>query len=267
MKQNKIGNFFRNGMNLVDQNKPAILTGCALVGLITAQITMYKAALEADKILEDRRRKLDDSDLPEEAVKEINKQTVKDLAKVFAAPVISTAATGACILGSHSASNKKLALVTTAYNLSESTVRNLNQKMNDVLGEKNTKAVKSAIKKDKLKEDPINRENILIKKVGDMPAKDVGFSKQEFVSSPAKLESVILDLSDRVRSEMFIPLNDFLEEVGCEPVKYGQQLGWNVEDTVYGRLPIDVSATIDDKKEVFLVVDYDVFARRDLVGG
>lgn len=262
----KVKEMMKGLMNKADQNKPAILTGLTLVGLITSEVLMYKAALKCDAVLKDRKEKLRDAGSDVE-VKEINKKTIVSLAKVFAPVAVSTVATGASAIGSLSSNNKKLALLTTAYNLSENTIRNMNQKMTDVLGEKKAREVKDAVKKDKLKANPIDPNGVTIKHTGDLPAKDVGFSKQTFVSSPTKIESVILELSDRVRSEMFVPLNDFLTQIGCESVKYGNHLGWNVEDTIYGRLPIEVTAMINDNKEVNLVIDYDVFARKDLVSG
>lgn len=262
---NKFTQFANKITKGMEEHRSGLLAASAVLSLIASNYLFYKAGPKAERVLEYRKKELE-KDLPKEAVKELNKQTLKDLSKIFAPAVLTSAVSGVSTLGCLTTSNKKIAVLKTAVDLSESAVKDLNLKMNEVLGEKKAREVKDAIKKDKLREKPVDREHPIMIPNGEMLVKDVGFSNQQFVSSVPKIEAIILNLSDRVRNEMFVPLNDFLSAAGGEPVKYGDVLGWNAEDTLYGKVPIQVTATIDDSNQVCLLVDYDIFSRKSSYG-
>lgn len=154
MKSNKLTDLLEKAEVFTRKNSPVILTGLAIVGVISTAYAAYKAGPRADKILEEYRKDMKDCHPNDKETKRaVVGETVKKMIPVMAPPIIMGGTTIACVVGSHSVSSRRIAALSAAYSLSESTVKNLNSKMEEMLGEKKARAVKDAIMKDKLKAD------------------------------------------------------------------------------------------------------------------
>lgn len=58
-----------------------------------------------------------------------------------------------------------------------------------------------------------------------------------------------------MRDEMYVSLNDFYSEIGLDPIKVGNDLGWNIDR---GEIDISFSAQVADNDQPCLVVDYTI---------
>lgn len=264
----------------LDHNSPTILTCLAVAGLIATGITAYRMASTADEIIARKKKELDETEPNEtEKKKEIVIQAAKELAPVVLPTVLMGSATAACIIGSNHASKKKIAVLSTAYTLSEKTVKSLNEKMVEVVGEKKTSDIKDAIIKDTIGAAPeelanANKEEIDPKVVSantpmarDVLCKDI-YSGRFFWSTYEKIQIAINRLSSDCQTEMWIGLNDLYSEpeINLENVPMGDDLGWNVDDLDRGQLPIEIRALLTDDGYPCLCLDYDVGVRMDLKG-
>lgn len=245
-------------------NERGLLTGSALVGLATSMYAMYKAAPVCDQILKNYKKDMAHVDLDDKkAIRAIKMETGKALAKTLVAPVVLGITTAGCILGSHSVSSKKIAVLTAAYSAADSSLRDLNGKMQEMLGSKKAQAIKESIAKDKVKQsepypDPkTNPEGIVITGYGDVLCQD-SFSNQLFLSSHGRIRECINSLSARLNQEMYISLNEFYDELGLRQHRMGDELGWNVEDAVGGNLQISTTAILNDAGIPVIYIDYDL---------
>lgn len=255
----KIGDFGK-------RNDSAILAGIGLMGLIATACCAYKAGAKADRILEEKKKDMalvDSKD--KDAKKAVNMETAKALAPVLAPPIIMGIASGACIIGSHKASKRKIAALSAAYSIAETSIKELNGKMRETLGEQKTRQIKDAIMKDKLKANPPVENNIILPENGDVLCKDL-YSGRIFRSNAQKIGLAINKMSGRVSTEMYICLNDFYEAINSPdlpPIPMGNDLGWNIDDLYNGTLPITYTAILTDNGIPCLCLDYDISIRAD----
>lgn len=273
MMGNKLLGLFAGLEKMAKQNSRVLLTGTAIVGVITTAYSAYKAGLRAEKILEQHRQDMEDC-YPDdrEAKTEVMKDTAKKMIPTVAPAVIMGGVTIACIAGTHSVSSRKIAALSAAYSLSENTVRNLNEKMNEMLGEKKARSIKDAIMKDKLKADSekdkkvFAGDQVVIPGDGTVLCKDL-YSGRLFYSTAEKIKQAIAKCSYDIVSDMYISLNDFYSEIDSpqlQPIPMGEDLGWNIEDTMSGKLPITLTALLTDDNKPCLCLDYDISVRDDL---
>lgn len=272
MKDNKIMEFLEKAEIFTKKNSPVILTGLAVAGVISTAYSAFKAGPRADKILDEYRKDMRDCHPKDkEAKRAVVGETVKKMVPVVAPTVIMGGSTIACVVGSHSISSRRIAVLSAAYSLSESTVKNLNSKMEEILGEKKTRAIKDSIMKDKLRETEKNDQkllgggNVIVPDNGYVLCKDL-HSGRPFYSTAEKIKQAIVKCSFDVQQDMWVSLNEFYDEIGSpqlEHIPLGDDLGWNVEDTIRGQLPITLTAILTDDGKPCLCVDADVRIRSD----
>ncbi len=271
MKSNKIMELLGKAEGFAKKESPAILTGMVIVGVISTAYSAYKAGLKADKILKEYREDMRDCHPDDkEAKRAVKEETVKKMASVMAPTLIMGSATIACAIGSHSASSRRIAALSAAYSLSESTVKGLNEKMEDMLGEKKAREIKDSLMKDKLRADTKNdqkviAESTIIPSDGTVLCKDL-YSGRLFYSNAEKIKQAIAKCSYDIVSDIYISLNDFYEAINSPqltPIPMGNDLGWNIDDTQNGKLPITLTALLTEDNKPCLCVDYDISVRED----
>lgn len=272
MKTNKVMELLGKAEVFTKKNSPTILAGMAIVGVISTAYSGYKAGSRADAILKAYREDMRDCHPNDkEAKRAVIGETAKKMIPVMAPTVIMGSATVACIVGSHNVSSRRIAALSAAYTLSESTVKSLNSKMEEMLGEKKTKAIRDSVMKDKLDKDrkkdkqDLDSGNIIMTGNGTVLCKDL-YSGRLFYSNAEKIKQAIAKCSYDIVSDMYISLNDFYREIdspNLEPIPMGEDLGWNLDDTQNGKLPIYLTALLTEDGRPCLCVDYDISVRDD----
>lgn len=273
MKSNKLMNLLGQAETLMKRKSPVILAGLAIAGVFSTACSAYKAGSKADEILENYRKDMNDCHPDDkEAKRAVVGETVKKMIPVIAPTIILGGTTIACIAGSQSISNRRIAVLSAAYNFSESTVKNLNSKMVEILGEKKTRAIKDSIMKDKLKDDSekdkqiLSETKLIIPNDGSVLCKDL-YTGRPFHSTADKIRKAIAKCSYDIVSDMYISLNDFFDAIDSPElprVPLGDDLGWGIDDTQNGLLPITLTALLTDDDKPCLCIEYDISVRRDL---
>lgn len=255
-------NMAKNMVEKANQNKASILTGTGVLGLFATVGLSWKAGIKAEKILEKRKRDMADvAPDDKEARKAVNKEAIKEMIPVVLPVVAMGITTSACIIGSNTVSSKKIAVLSAAYSVSETAVKELNGKMQEVLGEKKTRVIKDAILKDKIGDAP-KEEQVIITGDGDVLCKD-SYSGRYFRSNAQKIGQAINRLSHDIITDMYVSLNDLYSELHIERIPMGDDLGWNIDDTQRGQLPVTYTAVLTDDGIPCLCIDYDVCLRAD----
>lgn len=263
----KIGGLFGKMSGFAKQNDRAILTALSLAGLVATAIASYKSGSKVEKAVKKAKRDMQDvAPDDKEARRAVIATAAKEIAPAVAPAVVMGGMTAACILGNHQASSRRIAVLSAAYTVSENAMRELNGKMNEMLGENKVKQIKDAVVKDGLikdgKENYPKDNQVIITKNGDVLCKDVQTGRY-FKSDAEKIKQAINQLSHDILSEMWISLNDFYDLIGLPMVPLGDELGWNVEDCYKGQIPITLTAQLTENEEPCLCLDYDIRVRHD----
>lgn len=264
MKQNKLGSMFGNLLAMGRENSPALLAGLAVAGVALTGWMAWKAGRKADKVLEEyqeEQRKLDAADLTDEeriaANRELKGEYAMKVAPIVLPPILMGVATGGAVIGSQSINARRIALATTAYNLANESIKDMNGKMRDLLGEKKAKEIKDAIVSDKVKDRKLPAEkDVIITGKGNVLCID-DYTGKTFRSDAEHLRQAISELTDHCRDEMEVSINDLYSLIGGIKLNDAfDYLGWNVDDISHGRLPIELSSQlVEDEPAIMLVYD------------
>lgn len=232
----------------VVKHSPEILTGVGIAGMVTTSIMAVRATPKALLLIEQKKEDLDVDKLAPI-------DTVKAAWKCYIPSALVGTASIFCLISANSVSLRRNAALATAYALSESTLKDYQKKVIEEVGEKKEKAVRSALSKEKIEENPVSKNEIIITGAGDSLCYDL-MCQRYFYSNIDKLKKVENELNRRMRNENYISLNEFYNEIGLDDVEVGYILGWNIDR---GYIDLEFDSHLNEKGEPCLVVG---FARR-----
>jgi hypothetical protein len=111
-----------------------------------------------------------------------------------------------------------------------------------VVGEKKEQAIRDAVARDKLEKANIQERQFIVTGHGETPCFDP-LTNATFKSDIETLRKAENTLNKRLRLEMKVTVNEFLEELGLEPCDVGEDLGWDVDK---GDIDLDFSSQLVD---------------------
>ena len=225
---------------------PEILTGIGIAGMITTTIMAVRATPKALVLIEDKKDDLGTDELTK-------METVKAAWPCYIPSALVGTASVLCLVGASSTNFRRNAALATAYTLSESTLKEYQEKVVETIGEKKELDIREQVAKEKMVKNPV-RDVILTEKGGNTICYDV-ISGRYFKSDRDTISRIVNDLNRRMRDEMYVSLNDFYYELGLDSTKMGDDLGWNIDK---GYIEIDFSSHLDANGTPCLVIDYQV---------
>lgn len=271
MSKLNLSNFAKNISAKLGANAPGITIGLGTGAILVAGVMVGVATPKAMKLIEDaqvaktKRFETMKEKAPDDAVMdETDELTWVEIIKAGwkpYAPAIMTAVVGvACIVGGTRANARRNAALSAAYTVVEQTLNDYTAKTKEIVGEKKEKEIRDAIAEDELKKRPLSGYNVVrMPKCGKTLCYDVR-SREYFMSDYNTIKKVENDLNRRLRSEMFISLNDVYDEFGIvHDDELGDDIGWNVDD----ELEFTISSKIAENNEPCLVVNYVIAPRYD----
>ena len=192
------------------KNGPTILTCIGSVGVVITSVMAIKATPKAIVLLEDARDEKGDNLTKFEKV-------------IVAGPaIIVGTSTIACVFGANILNQRQQAALMSAYALLDSTYKEYQSKVVDLYSEEADSRVKKEIAKDKyLGDDKLIDNDALFYDE---------FSGRYFESTNAKVLKAEYETNKKISDHGGACLNDFYRALGLEPTKYGDRLGWPVND-------------------------------------
>lgn len=252
MNKNTITAAMRSMRTAVKKHSPEILTGIGIAGMITTTVMAVRATPKALILIEEKKDEL-----------EVDTLTPKETIQTVWACYIPAAAIGtvsiACLIGASSVNMRRRAALATAYTLSESALKEYQEKVVETIGEKKEQAVRDAVAKDKIEKNPVTSREVIITERGNTLCYDA-VSGRYFKSDIDKLKKAANELNRQMRDEMYISLNDFYYEIGLNPVSIGDEIGWNIDK---GYIDLSFSSQLADDGTPCLVIEYHVAPRYD----
>lgn len=259
MKKPKLSSISKGIRGTITKHSPEILTGIGIAGMITTTIMAVRATPKALEIINDERLERADND--EKFIYGSTPLPIKDVIRLTWKCYIPAAITGGlsiiCLIGASSVNARRNAALATAYTLSESALKEYQEKVIETIGEKKEQAVMDAIAKDRIDKNPVSSREVIITEKGNTLCYD-SISGRYFKSDIDKLKKTENELNRRMRDEMYISLNEFYYEIGLNPISIGDDIGWNID---HGYIELNFSSQLSDYGNPCLVIDYRVAPR------
>lgn len=243
---------FKAVQSSAKKHTPEILTGIGITGLVSAGVMAVRATPKALMLIEEKKYDYD--------VDELTKlETIKTTWTCYVPSVIVGGMSVCCLIGASSVNFRRNAALATAYRLSESALKEYQEKVVEVIGEKKEQNVRDSIVKDKIDKTPVTNREVFLTEKGNTLCLDL-MSKRYFRTDIDMLKRAVNDLNRRMRDEMFISLNDFYYEIGLDGIKLGDDLGWNIDR---GYIDLQFSSQLANDETPCLVIDYEVAPEYD----
>ncbi len=226
------------------KHSPEILLGVGIAGMITTTIMAVKATPKALSAIDEKKEELDKDELNK-------KEIIAAAGPCYILPTVIGAVSIACLVCADSKNMRRNAALMTAYTLSESTLKEYQEKIVDTIGKEKEKEIHEEVVKEKVDKNPI-RNVIITESGGNTVCYDV-ISCRYFKSDKNTILGIVNDLNMRMISEDTVTLNDFYYALGLDESKIGDELGWCIDK---GGIKIDFLSRLDANGTPCLVLDY-----------
>lgn len=246
MPKQNLASIAKSVRTAMKKHSPEILTGIGIAGMVTTVVMAVKVTPKALTLIEDKKNELETDSLT--AI-----ETVKAVWPCYIPTAIIGSVSIFCLIGATSTNLRRNAALATAYALSESTLKEYQEKVVETVGKKKEQTIREAVTKDKLTNNPV-RDVILTDKGGNTNCYDV-LSGRYFKSDRDTINRVVNELNRQMRDEMYVTLNEFYYGLGLDETKLGDMLGWSIDK---GYIDLEFTSHLDANGTPCLVIDYRV---------
>ena len=227
---------------------PGILTGIGIAGMIGATFMAVKATPKALYLIETKKE--------ESEVEELTTvETIKTCWTCYIPATLTAVVSAACLIGASTVSAKRNAALATAYSISEAALREYQEKVVEVIGEKKEKAVRDAVAKDQIERDPVTKSEVVIIDSNSNTLCYEPLSGRYFKSTIDKIKKAEIKLDRQMIQEMYVSLNDFYWEIGLDGTDLGDKMGWNLSK---GYMDLSFSSQLADDGTPCAVIVYGI---------
>ena len=238
----------KSAERVLTKYSPGILTGIGIAGMIGATFMAVKATPKALYLIETKKE--------EAEVEELTPvETIKTCWTCYIPATLTTVLSAACLIGASTVSAKRNAALATAYSISEAALREYQEKVVEVIGEKKEKVVRDAVAKDQIERDPVTKSEVVIIDSNSNTLCYEPLSGRYFKSTIDKIKKAEIKLDRQMIQEMYVSLNDFYWEIGLDGTDLGDQMGWNLSK---GYMDLSFSSQLADDGTPCAVIVYGI---------
>lgn len=236
MNKQSLSKAFKDVPKFLKKHSPELLTGIGIAGMIITTITAVKATPKALQLVDEREIK-DNKRLT-------TKEVVKTTWKCYVPATVTGVCSIACLIGASSVNARRNAALATAYAISVSDLKDYKEKALEVVGEKKEQAIKDAVAKEKLERAQVQTRDFIATGKGETHCFDP-LTNTTFKSDIEVLRRAENILNKRMRNDITITVNEFLQEIGLDPCdeSIGERMGWDIDK---GYIDLDFSAQLVD---------------------
>lgn len=222
MNKQTIAKAFKNISKVLRKHSPAILTGIGIAGMIVTTVAAVKATPKALQLVDEREIK--------EGKRLTNSEIVKTTWKCYIPSAVTGVCSVACLIGASSVNARRNAALATACTISETALKEYQEKAVEVVGKKKEQAIRDAVAKEKLEQVQVKDREFIVTGKGETPCFDP-LTNACFKSDIETLRRAENILNKRMRDEVKITVNEFLEEIGIGPCheSIGESMGWDID--------------------------------------
>lgn len=238
----------KSAERVLTKYSPGILTGIGIAGMIGATFMAVKATPKALYLIETKKE--------ETEVEELTPvETIKTCWKCYIPATLTTVLSAVCLIGASTVSAKRNAALATAYSISEAALREYQEKVVEVIGEKKEKVVRDAVAKDQIERDPVTKSEVVIIDSNSNTLCYEPLSGRYFKSTIDKIKKAEIKLDRQMIQEMYVSLNDFYWEIGLDGTDLGDKMGWNLSK---GYMDLSFSSQLTDNGTPCAVIVYGI---------
>lgn len=243
---NTVRTFVRNASTFVLRHKPEFLMGFGTTFLLGAVGFSIPATVTATRLVDEEKRN-----------RKVDRLTKKEILRITwkcYIPTVASAGLGAaCLVGATTTNNRRATALATACTLSETALREYQEKVVETIGETKEHLVRDAIAKDKIEQIPLATAPVYPTGRGNAIFLDT-YSKRYFEFDVGEVRTIGQNLTDKLTVDMFVSLNDVYDEFGLEQTDLGDMVGWDVDKV--RRIEIYTSAHKAPDGRPVLVISY-----------
>ena len=248
MNKSGLKQAIKSAERVLTKYSPGILTGIGIAGMIGATFMAVKATPNALYLIETKKE--------ESEVEELTPvETIKTCWKCYIPATLTTVVSAACLIGASTVSAKRNAALATAYSISEAALREYQEKVVEVVGEKKEKAVRDAVAKNQIERDPVTKSEVVIIDSNSNTLCYEPLSGRYFKSTIDKIKKAEIKLDRQMIQEMYVSLNDFYWEIGLDETDLGDKMGWNLSK---GYMDLSFSSQLADDGTPCAVIVYGI---------
>lgn len=250
MKMTGLSTIMNGTWKAIRKHSPEILTALGIAGFATTAVMTAKVTPKALNKVRNDSRKNHDGD-PYAYTK---KEAIQSAWKYYLPAVGVGTSSAACLIFATSTNLRRNAALAAAYSLSESTLRDYQEKTLEAVGPEKEHEIRDAVMKERIERNPIQTNNVLITNKGETLCYDP-WSNSLFKSDPDTISKACIALSRDMLDSGYVSLNDYYYEIGLPNTKSGALLGWKVGS---GRAMIDpiFSGQLTEDQRPCLAVDF-----------
>ena len=248
MNKSGLKRTIKSAERVLTKYSPGILTGIGIAGMIGATFMAVKATPKALYLIETKKE--------ESEVEELTPvETIKICWKCYIPATLTTVLSAVCLIGASTVSAKRNAALATAYSISEAALREYQEKVVEVVGEKKEKAVRDAVAKNQIERDPVTKSEVVIIDSNSNTLCYEPLSGRYFKSTIDKIKKAEIKLDRQMIQEMYVSLNDFYWEIGLDETDLGDKMGWNLSK---GYMDLSFSSQLADDGTPCAVIVYGI---------
>lgn len=243
----------RNTLRQIQKESPNILTILGVSGLIATVLLAIEATPKAySELSKEENDRLTESDTF--YVKLNPLEVVKLVYPYYVPTALSGLLTIGCIIGANRVSARRTAALAALYSIAETSVRDYQEKIVEIVGKNKASKIEEAIVQKKLDNDPIEGKTVIITGDGDHLIYDE-FSGRYFKSTIEKIKQSVNEFNRELLIDMYKPINDLYDLWELEPIESGRNMGWDVDN---GLLEIVYTTKLATNNEPCVVLSYSV---------
>lgn len=159
MGKHSLSSIAKSVRTAMKKHSPEILTGIGIAGMITTTVMAVRATPKALILIEEKKDELETDQLS-------GKEIVKTAWPCYIPAAIVGSVSVFCLIGASSTNLRRNAALATAYTLSESTLKEYQEKVVEAIGDKKEQTIRESMAKEKIMKNPV-REVILTEKGGN----------------------------------------------------------------------------------------------------
>lgn len=214
-------------------HSPEILIALGVSGVITTAVLSGKAALKANKQIQDEYDSYSDRHLTPIWMR-TNKERVKHKIqltwKTYIPPVASGTLTVVAIVASQRAGGRRTTAAVAAYSLAEKTFSEYREKVVEQIGEGKEQKLRDEIAQDRVNKNPPGSATIIVG-TGHVLFREE-LTGRYFRSDMETLRRAQNDINALIFRENYVFLDEFYEMIGLEPTSKSDVEGWNFENNL-----------------------------------
>lgn len=251
--------FHRVGFQL-KKHSPEILLVTGVVGGVTSAVMACKATTKAGEILEKHNHdvaaihevkenpEFADQYSEEDAKKDlliVYGHTALDFVKLYGPSILLGAASIGCILASHNIIHKRNVAISAAYTAASTSFKEYRERVVDRFGKELDKELRYNIKAQEVEETVVNEDGTETVVKTTVQTADINLESDYarfyddgcigWTKDPETnlifLKHVQAQLTDRLRAEGYLYLNDAYKALGIPTTKAGAVVGWIYDDS------------------------------------